>query len=252
MWPEGGVQQRSAWRAKLMQGIRLGAALGVLLAAVLGLVTTSLGAQLWALVREPTPAHLSQLLADTPMWLPIAFIGFMILHTLIPIPAELLALAAGMTLGPLWGTVTIWVGAMLGAYLGFFLSRVLGEPFLRSLVSAPRFTRLQGWLQQADVPLLLAARLLPVISFNLVNFALGLSTISWWRFTWTTAIGILPVTVFVVVFGAHLNDWRMLVLMTLAGGLVAWGGYRLWRRQTSLSEPCTLSTEGTHHGPTKH
>jgi uncharacterized membrane protein YdjX (TVP38/TMEM64 family) len=214
-----------------MQGLRLGAALGVLIASLLLLVTTSLGAQLWALVREPTPAHLSQLLADTPMWLPMAFIGLMILHTLIPVPAELLALAAGMTLGPVWGTVTIWIGAMLGAYLGFFLARALGEPFLRYLVSAARVERLKGWLQQADVPLLLAARLLPVISFNLVNFALGLSAIGWWRFTWTTAIGILPVTVFVVVFGAHLHDWRMLMLMTLAGGLVAWFGYRLWRRR---------------------
>jgi uncharacterized membrane protein YdjX (TVP38/TMEM64 family) len=214
-----------------MQGLRLGAALGVLIAGLLLLVTTPLGEQLWALVWEPTPARLSQLLADTPMWLPIAFIGLMILHTLIPVPAELLALAAGMTLGPVWGTVTIWIGAMLGAYLGFFLSRVLGEPFLRSLVSASRLERLKAWLQQADVPLLLAARLLPVLSFNLVNFALGLSAIGWWRFTWTTAIGILPVTVFVVVFGAHLHDWRMLMLMTLAGGLVAWFGYRLWRRR---------------------
>jgi uncharacterized membrane protein YdjX (TVP38/TMEM64 family) len=221
-----------------MQGLRLGAALGVLIAGLLLLVTTPLGEQLWALVREPTPARLSQLLADTPMWLPIAFIGLMILHTLIPVPAELLALAAGMTLGPVWGTVTIWIGAMLGAYLGFFLSRVLGEPFLRYLVSAPRLERLKAWLQQADVPLLLAARLLPVLSFNLVNFALGLSAIGWWRFTWTTAIGILPVTVFVVVFGAHLNDWRMLVLMTLAGGLVALFGYRLWRRRRlHLPEP---------------
>ena len=220
-----------------MQGLRMGAALGVLIAGLLLLVTTPLGEHLWALVREPTPARLSQLLADTPMWLPIAFIGLMILHTLIPLPAELLALAAGMTLGPVWGTVTIWIGAMLGAYLGFFLSRSLGEPFLRYLVPAPRFARLKGWLQQADVPLLLAARLLPIISFNLVNFALGLSAIGWWRFTWTTAIGILPVTVFVVVFGAHLHDWRMLVLMTLAGGLVALYGYRLWRRRMHLPAP---------------
>jgi uncharacterized membrane protein YdjX (TVP38/TMEM64 family) len=222
-----------------MQGLRLGAALGVLIAGLLGLVTTSLGEQLWVLLWEPTPARLSELLADTTMWLPIAFIGLMVLHTLIPVPAELLALAAGMTLGPVWGTVTIWIGAMLGAYLGFFLSRSLGAPFLRPLVSASRLERLTGWLRQADVSLLLAARLLPVISFNLVNFALGLSAIGWWRFTWTTAIGILPVTVFVVVFGAHLDDWRMLVLMTLAGGLVAVCGYRLWRqrRRTYLPEP---------------
>jgi hypothetical protein len=61
-----------------MQRLRLGAALGLLSAGLLLLVTTSLGEQLWALLWEPTPTHLSQLLADTPMWLPIAFIGLMI------------------------------------------------------------------------------------------------------------------------------------------------------------------------------
>jgi uncharacterized membrane protein YdjX (TVP38/TMEM64 family) len=201
------------------------------------LVTTSLGEQLWALLHDPSPARLSQLLADSTMWLPLALIGLMILHTLVPVPAELLALAAGMALGPLWGTVTIWIGAMLGAYLGFFLARSLGQPFLRQIVSPTRLARLDQWLARADTVLLLTVRLLPVISFNLVNFALGLSPIGWWRFTWTTAIGILPVTVFVVIFGAHLDDWRMLLLMTLAACVVSWIGYRLWRTRRRIYLP---------------
>jgi uncharacterized membrane protein YdjX (TVP38/TMEM64 family) len=215
--------------------VRLATALGLLLGTVLLLVSTPLGAQLWSLLRDPSPARLSQLLADTPMWLPLLLIGLMILHTLVPVPAEILALAAGMALGPFWGTLVIWIGAMLGAYVGFFLARSLGQPVLRHLVSPPRLERLQQWLQQADVGLLLAVRLLPVISFNLINFALGLSPIGWWRFTWTTGLGIVPVTVFVVVFGAHLDDWRMLVLMTLAACLVGWIGYRCWRTRRCLS-----------------
>jgi uncharacterized membrane protein YdjX (TVP38/TMEM64 family) len=232
------VQESGRW-GKLVQGVRLATACGLLIGTVLLLVSTPLGEHLWSLLRDPSPTRLSQLLADTPMWLPLLLIGLMILHTLVPVPAELIALAAGMALGPLWGTVVIWIGAMLGAYVGFFLARSLGQPVLRHLVSPPRLERLQQWLQQADVGLLLAVRLLPVISFNLINFALGLSPIGWWRFTWTTALGIVPVTVVVVVFGAHLDDWRMLVLMTLAVCLVGWIGYRCWRtrRCFSLSEP---------------
>lgn len=228
-----------ALESKLLQRVRLVLALGLVAGALLLLVTTALGEQLWVLLRDPSPARLSQLLADSTMWLPLALIGLMILHTLVPVPAELLALAAGMALGPLWGTVTIWIGAMLGAYLGFFLARSLGQPFLRHMVSPTRFARLEQWLARADTVLLLAVRLLPVISFNLVNFALGLSPIGWWRFTWTTAIGILPVTVFVVIFGAHLHDWRMLLLMTLGACVVSWIGYRLWRprRRLYLPEP---------------
>jgi len=52
---------------------------------------------------------------------------------LVPVPAEILALAAGMAFGPVWGFVTVWVEAMLGAYLGFFLARTFGQPCRRLL-----------------------------------------------------------------------------------------------------------------------
>ena len=44
-----------------------------------------------------------------------------------------------------------------------------------------------------------AARLVPVISFNLINYAAGILHVSWWRFLWTTSLGILPITVASVV-----------------------------------------------------
>lgn len=201
------------------------------------LIVTPLGGQIWGLVKDPSAERLSALLSSSTMWLPGAIIGLMVLHTLVPLPAELLALAAGMTLGPFWGFVTTWVGAMLGAYLGFFLARALGRPVMQCLSSSPRLERLQWKLQHAGIPLLLAIRLLPIISFNLINYALGLTTISWWRFTWTTGTGIVPVTVFVVIFGAHLGDWRVLALMLCMAVAIGLGGYAVLRycRVTLLS-----------------
>ena len=222
----------------LGQATRLGVALGLLgLLLVVGL-SAPLRETLWALVTNPSAEGVQRILAATPVWLPLVIIGLMILHTLVPVPAEFLAVAAGMTLGPLWGFVTIWIGAMLGAYLGFLLARAFGQPVLRLLVSPARLERSQRWLRQIDIPILLAVRLLPILSFNLINFALGLTTISWWRFSWTTAVGIVPATVLMVTFGAHLNDWRVLVVMALAALLLCLGGYAvLNRRQASQQEP---------------
>ena len=47
-------------------------------------------------------------------------------------------------------------------------------------------------------------RLMPMISFNLVNYAAGLLGVPWWRFLWTTALGILPIIVTMVVLGREL------------------------------------------------
>ena len=215
----------------MAQAVRLGLLLGLVGLLLLIGLKTQLGEVLWSLLTNPSSEAVQELVASTPTWLPLAIVGLMILHTLVPVPAEFLALAAGMTLGPFWGFVTIWIGAMLGAYLGFWLTRAFGRPVLRLLVSSSRLERSERWLQQVDIPVLLAVRLLPVLSFNLINFALGLTSISWWRFSWTTALGIVPATVLMVAFGAHLDDWRMLALMSAAAVLLCLGGYVMMRRR---------------------
>ena len=215
----------------LGQMIRLGVVAGLLGLLLLIGLSAPLRELLWALVTNPSAEGVQHVLAATPVWLPLAIIGLMILHTLVPVPAEFLALAAGMTLGPLWGFVTIWIGGMLGAYLGFLLARAFGQPVLRLLVSPARLERSQRWLQQIDIPILIAVRLLPILSFNLINYALGLTSISWWRFSWTTAVGIIPATILMVMSGAYLSNWRVLVLMALAALLLCLGGYAMMNRR---------------------
>jgi len=66
---------------------------------------------------------------------------------------------------------------------------------------------------------------LSLISFNLINYGAGLTKISWWTFTWTTGIGILPITIIMVTIG---NNFKMfpwwawlIVIITIIG--VAYG-----------------------------
>lgn len=220
--------------------VRLAIAVGLSGGLIIYLLTSSLGAELWQLLINPDPERFEQWLEDQSGWVPLVLIVCMIAHTLVPLPAELLAVAAGMMLGSFWGSVTIWVGALLGAYLGFFLARVFGQPLLRRLASHKRLQHVQDWIDQADVPLLLAVRLVPVISFNLVNFVLGCTSIGWWRFTWTTALGIVPVTVVRVSLGAHWRDWRVVLAFCVVALMVTMAGYavmrsRMRRRQARSS-----------------
>jgi uncharacterized membrane protein YdjX (TVP38/TMEM64 family) len=138
-------------------------------------------------------------------WAPWAWLGsitLMVLHSFVPLPAEIIALANGMLFGPWWGVVVTWVGAMLGAVLAYGLARALGRPAVRGLVPARHWARLEAIPVRAAP--LLVIRLMPVISFNLVNYAAGLLGVPWWRFLWTTALGILPIVVTMVVLGREL------------------------------------------------
>ncbi|PON16355.1 hypothetical protein C2W62_18925 [Candidatus Entotheonella serta] len=241
MSPEGkscemGLYPYEAAMERRSRYIRLTMAIGLSVGLIAYLLLSPLGTELWQLLVNPDPERFQQWLDDQAGWVPLVLIVGMIAHTLVPLPAELLAVAAGMMLGSFWGFVTIWIGALLGAYLGFFLARVFGWPLLQRLVKRERLQRAQAWIDQADVPFLLAVRLVPVISFNLANFVLGCTPIGWWRFTWTTGLGIIPVTVVSVSLGAHWRDWRVVLAFCVIALLVAVAGYAVMRSRTRRRE----------------
>lgn len=152
-------------------------------------------------------------------WTWLGSIALMVLHSFVPLPAEIIALANGMLFGPWWGVVITWVGAMLGAILAYGLARALGRPAVRGLLPARHWAKLDAIPVRAGP--LLVIRLMPVISFNLVNYAAGLLGVPWWRFLWTTALGILPIAVTMVVLGRELMAapwwiWGAFALVCLA------------------------------------
>jgi uncharacterized membrane protein YdjX (TVP38/TMEM64 family) len=174
-------------------------ALGVMLAlAVVALPTV------WLLRLDDPVAELERLMAAWGPLAALASIALMVLHSFVPFPAEMLAIANGMLFGPVWGTVVTWSGAMLGAFLAFGLARRFGRPLVERLVAARHRARIDALSARRGGPVLLVSRLIPVISFNLINYAAGLTTISWWTFTWATGLGILPITLVSVLTGAGL------------------------------------------------
>lgn len=158
-----------------------------------------------------------------------AAILLMVVHAFVPFPAELVAIANGMLFGILGGTMLTWVGAMLGAALSFGLARRYGRPFAEAVVAAERWDRIQAWIESRGVLTLLGSRLLPVVSFNLINMAAGFAGVSWWTFLWTTGIGILPMTLGMVLLGAGVlqsSSWSiagaLVVIVILGLGVTVW------------------------------
>ena len=161
-------------------------------------------------------------------WGVVGSISLMIAHSFIPFPAEVLAIANGMVYGVFWGTVITWVGAMLGAFLAFGLTRLFGRPFVKMVVSTSNWERLDTWSNRQGGVTLLISRLIPVIAFNLINYAAGLTTISCWTFAWATGVGILPLTVLMAVMGDRMTEIPWWLWPLLAAVAVA--SWWVWRR----------------------
>lgn len=151
-----------------------------------------------------------------------AVVALMVMHCFVPFPAEILALAAGAAYGTLAGTTLIWTGAMLGAILSFLLARRLGRPFVEAVLGPRARIALDDWSADQGAATLLVSRFIPVIAFNLVNYAAGLTPVPLRTFVWTTGVGILPLTALMVWFGAEMRTLSWPMLLTVSGaGIVA-------------------------------
>ena len=72
--------------------------------------------------------------------------GVIVIHSFIPFPAELVAIANGMIYGSFWGIVITWSGAMMGACVAFALARKLGRPFVIKFLNQHQQDKLDVWI----------------------------------------------------------------------------------------------------------
>ena len=202
--------------SRLRRGMSLGLAAVVLLAAVAILGVFFLDLDEVVSVRRIEDEILS--------WGPfgvVASIALMVVHSFVPFPAEFVAVANGMLFGVVWGVAITWTGAMLGAFAAFGLARLLGRPFVAKVVRGKdNWRRIDQWTVDQGWQVLLISRFIPVIAFNLVNYAAGLTGVSWLTFTWTTALGILPATVLMVLAGAHIEVMGWQTWLLVAGAVL--------------------------------
>lgn len=224
---EGSFKARSL-RTDAVHKIAAAAAFALILAGTAGALWLS-----WSI--KPSIADIEATIQSWGPWGVGASIGLMVLHSFVPFPAELLAISNGMVYGPYWGVVITWVGAMLGAFLAFGLARALGRPFVEMVVSKKNWHKVDDFAARQGWGVVFLSRFVPVISFNLINYAAGMTRISWWTFAWTTGVGILPMTTLMVVMGHHSEhlSWKAWLLVIVLG-VAMW--FLLHRRFQSRGE----------------
>ncbi|MEM7498258.1 MAG: TVP38/TMEM64 family protein [Pseudomonadota bacterium] len=182
---------------------------------------------------DPIHARLEAMTDALGAWGPAGIVALMVLHSFVPFPAEIVALYAGAAYGTVLGTLWVWIGAMLGALLSFGLARWLGRRAVERLLPKAQRTRLDRWVARQGALTLLVSRFIPIIAFNLINYAAGLTKIRLFTFFWTTAVGILPLTTLMVHLGAQMAtlSWPMLAAVSLGGIATAVGTHALAKRR---------------------
>lgn len=132
-----------------------------------------------------------------------------------PLPAFIITLANANLFGWVKGAILSWSSAMAGAALCFYISRILGRDTAERLTSKAGLQSVDKFFERYGTHSILIARLLPFISFDLVSYATGLTSIKFWPFFIATGIGQLPATIVYSYVGGMLTGGAQMLMTGL-------------------------------------
>jgi uncharacterized membrane protein YdjX (TVP38/TMEM64 family) len=137
--------------------------------------------------------------------------AMMFLQTVIAIiPSEAVLLFAGAMGMDVWD-IALYGGAGLlaGSVFAFFVARRGGRPVVVKLLGE-RWTReVDSWITRNGTKAILATRLIPVVPFDMISYASGVTRMRFRDYFLATAVGIVPRCLFLAYAGS------------IAGGLLA-------------------------------
>ena len=136
-------------------------------------------------------------------------ISFFILYILFsglsfPLVPTILTIAAGAMFGVIEGVIIVSFASTIGACICFLLSRYLLKEFINDKFQKTKII-IDNKFSVNGIYYLLSLRLIPTISFVLINLIMGVLPISLFRFYYISQLGMLPATVIYVNAGSEIS-----------------------------------------------
>lgn len=141
------------------------------------------------------------------VWAPVITALLMILSVLVaPLPAFVPTFANGLLFGAFWGGLLSWTSALIGASLCFYMSRSLGKPVVEKLASKKALDWTDCFFERYGIHSILIARVIPIMSYGIVSYAAGLTSMRFWVYLVGTDIGQTPATILYSYLGENATE----------------------------------------------
>jgi len=162
-----------------------------------------------------TEKALSQSLDRAGFWAPLVFMLVYTAGVCLFVPGTLLTALGAALFGPYRGFVYVWIGAMVGATVAFWIGRTLGRDFAASLIGE-KLKKYDEAIERNGFATVLYLRLV-YFPFTLMDFGMGLTKVRFWDYFSGTGLGILIGTFILTFFIGTIKevwvagDWRQLI-----------------------------------------
>ena len=154
-------------------------------------------------------------------WAPVVSALLMVFQALAaPLPAFVLTFANGLAFGGFWGGLLSLSSAAVAAAISFWLARALGRAPVETLTGRAGLESADRWFERWGAYAILVARLVPILFFDVISFAAGLTRVGFLRFFAATVVGAAPAT-FVYSYLGERVPASVRVLLVVFGVVIA-------------------------------
>jgi len=103
-------------------------------------------------------------------------------------------------------TACVSIGSTLGAALAFLAGRTAARPWIEKRIAADaRYRAIEAAVRENGFKIVFLCRLSPVIPFNLLNYAFGITSVSFRDYVLASWIGMLPGTILYAYLGSTIG-----------------------------------------------
>lgn len=157
---------------------------------------------------------------------PLLIVGVYVICELIFIPSTVVTVGTGFALregyksaakAMIIGTPACFIGACLAAIISFLLGRYVFQECAQKMArNYPTIYAFDRAVRDQGIVLVFLLRLCPLIPFSLMNFILGITSLTWCHFV-TSFIAIIPSTVLYILIGTQITEVAQIVTGKIKG-----------------------------------
>lgn len=144
-----------------------------------------------------------------------------ILACLLFLPGSIVTLASGFLFGVYYGSIVVSIGSTLGASAAFLTARFFARNSIQKWVANnKKFHSLDAAVGKQGFKIVLLTRLSPIFPFNFLNYAFGLTNVSFREYVIGSWLGMIPGTILYVYLGSTAQDMAQILSGGVEGGAI--------------------------------
>jgi uncharacterized membrane protein YdjX (TVP38/TMEM64 family) len=157
------------------------------------------------------------------IWAPLISACLVVAQSIVLfLPAFPIYVVNALVFGLLWGMLLSWSSAVLGSIICFVIAKTLGRPAVRRIVNRAHLETADAALRRYgryEKYVILFFGFVPVVSFDVISYAAGLTLLTYWEFIALVCVAQIPSALFYSLLAHKIDRGALDVYWAVAAGL---------------------------------